>query len=172
MEERELAALLPGEERENCRLFSLGDVGRFAHQLPLLGAAGALALAPLAGLVGLCLDLGKRGKRKAKALWCLLLAASLAGLFLLLGQVGFPASLMPPETLFDLGYYSETLRLLKNGLAAFSDSAACGELGALLARQQAAALAVFVGGCVLLGAGLLLGIGYQRRKTFCKEKRR
>ena len=109
---------------------------------------------------------------KEKALWCLLLAASLVGLSLLLHKVALPASLMPPETIFDLGYYSEIFRLVGNGLSAFSDNAACGKLGALLARQQTTALAIFVGGCIVLGTGLLLGIGYQRRKTFCKEKSR
>ncbi len=168
LEERELADLLPPEERENCRLFSLRDVEQFAHQLPLLGAVGVLALAPLMCCAGLCLSIGKRGKWKAKALWCLLLAASLAGLFLLLGQVELPPSLMPPETIFDLGYYWETFELLENGLSAFRSL--CGELGALLAQQQAVALAIFMGGCIMLGAGLLLGIGYKRRKTFRREK--
>lgn len=169
LEERELATLLPGEG-EHCRLFSLGDVERFAQQLPLLGLVGVLALAPLACCAGLCLSLGKRGKGRAKVLWILLLAASLGGLFLLLGQVALPSSLMPSETFFDLGYYSETFRLLENGLSAFSDSDLCGELGALLSRQKTAALAIFLGGCIALSAGLLLGMGYKRRKTFCKEK--
>ena len=170
LEERELAALFPGEERRNCRLFSLGDVEQFARQLPLLGVVGVLALAPLACCAGLCLSLGKRGKGRAKVLWILLLAASLGGLFLLLGQVALPPSLMPSETFFDLDHYSETFQLLRNGLSAFSDSDLCRELGALLSRQKTAALAIFLGGCILLGAGLLLGMGYKRRKTFCKEK--
>lgn len=170
LEERELAALLSGEERENCRLFSLGDVEQFTRQLPLLGGVGVLALAPLACCAGLCLSLGKRGKGRAKVLWILLLAASLGGLFLLLGQVALPPSLMPPETFFDLDHYSETFQLLRNGLSAFSDSDLCGELGALLSQQKTATLAIFLGGCILLGAGLLLGMGYKRRKTFCKEK--
>lgn len=170
LEERELAALFPGEERRNCRLFSLGDVEQFARQLPLLGVVGVLALAPLACCAGLCLSLGKRGKGRAKVLWILLLAASLGGLFLLLQKAALPASLLPPETIFDLGYYSETFRLLENGLSAFSDSDLCRELGALLSRQKTAALAIFLGGCIALSAGLLLGMGYKRRKTFCKEK--
>lgn len=169
LEERELATLLPGEG-EHCRLFSLGDVEQFARQLPLLGVVGVLALAPLVFCAGLCLSIGKRGKWKAKALWCLLLAASLAGLFLLLGQVALPSSLMPSETFFDLDHYSETFQLLRNGLSAFSDSDLCRELGALLSRQKTAALAIFLGGCIALSAGLLLGMGYKRRKTFCKEK--
>lgn len=169
LEERELATLLPGEG-EHCRLFSLGDVERFAQQLPLLGLVGVLALAPLVFCAGLCLSIGKRGKWKAKALWCLLLAASLAGLFLLLGQVALPSSLMPSETFFDLDHYSETFQLLRNGLSVFSDSDLCRELGALLSRQKTAALAIFLGGCIALSAGLLLGMGYKRRKTFCKEK--
>lgn len=170
LEERELAALFPGEERRNCRLFSLGDVEQFARQLPLLGGVGVLALAPLACCAGLCLSLGKRGKGRAKVLWILLLAASLGGLFLLLGQVALPPSLMPSETFFDLDHYSETFQLLRNGLSAFSDSDLCRELGALLSRQKTAALAIFLGGCIALSAGLLLGMGYKRRKTFCKEK--
>ena len=172
LEEQELAALFPGGEGENCRLFSLKDGEAFASQLPLLGAAGVLLLVPLVCCLGLCLSIGKRGLGKEKALWCLLLAASLVGLSLLLQKVALPASLMPPETIFDLGYYSEIFRLVGNGLSAFSDNAACGKLGALLARQQTTALAIFVGGCIVLGTGLLLGIGYQRRKTFCKEKSR
>lgn len=170
LEERELAALFPGEERRNCRLFSLGDMEQFARQLPLLGVVGVLALAPLACCAGLCLSLGKRGKGRAKVLWILLLAASLGGLFLLLGQVALPPSLMPSETFFDLDHYSETFQLLRNGLSAFSDSDLCRELGALLSRQKTAALAIFLGGCIALSAGLLLGMGYKRRKTFCKEK--
>lgn len=169
LEERELATLLPGEG-EHCRLFSLGDVERFAQQLPLLGLVGVLALAPLACCAGLCLSLGKRGKGRAKVLWILLLAASLGGLFLLLGQVALPSSLMPPKNIFDLGYYHGTFQLLENDLYAFPGNSLCEELRALLARQKAIALGIFVGGCILLGTGLLLGMGYKRRKTFCKEK--
>lgn len=170
LEERELAALLSGEERENCRLFSLGDVEQFTRQLLLLGGVGVLALAPLACCAGLCLSLGKRGKGRAKVLWILLLAASLGGLFLLLGQVALPSSLMPPKNIFDLGYYHGTFQLLENDLYAFPGNSLCEELRALLARQKAIALGIFVGGCILLGTGLLLGMGYKRRKTFCKEK--
>lgn len=170
LEERELAALFPGEERRNCRLFSLGDVEQFARQLPLLGVVGVLALAPLACCAGLCLSLGKRGKGRAKVLWILLPAASLGGLFLLLGQVALPSSLMPPKNIFDLGYYHGTFQLLENDLYAFPGNSLCEELRALLARQKAIALGIFVGGCILLGTGLLLGMGYKRRKTFCKEK--
>lgn len=170
LEERELAALFPGEERRNCRLFSLGDVEQFARQLPLLGVVGVLALAPLACCAGLRLSLGKRGKGRAKVLWILLLAASLGGLFLLLGQVALPPSLMPSETFFDLDHYSETFQLLRNGLSAFSDSDLCRELGALLSRQKTAALAIFLGGCIALSAGLLLGIGCRWRKTPREEK--
>ena len=171
LEERELAALLPGKG-ESCRLFSLGDVEQFAHQLPLLGAVGVLILTPLVFCAGLCLSIGKRGKGKAKALWCLLLAASLGGLFLLLQKVALPASLMPPETIFDLGYYSETLQRLENGLSAFSDSDLRGELAALLARQKTIALAIFVGGCIVLGTGLLLGYGIQTEETFPQGENR
>ena len=94
----------------------------------------------------------------------------LGGLFLLLQKVALPASLMPPETIFDLRYYSETLQRLENGLSTFSDSDLRGELAALLARQKTIALAIFVGGCIVLGTGLLLGMGYKRRKPFRKEE--
>lgn len=154
LEEQELAALLPDGEGEGCRLLSLKDGEAFASQLPLLGAAGVLLLVPLACCVGLCFSIGKRGKGKAKALWCLLLAASLTGLYFLLQQVDLPASLMPPETIFDLGYYSETLRLLKEGVAAFSEDLLCSETLTLLRQRGRVALLILAGGGTLLLAGI------------------
>ena len=156
LEEQELANLFPGGEGEGegCRLFSLKDGEAFASQLPLLGAAGVLLLVPLACCVGLCFSIGKRGKGKAKALWCLLLAASLAGLYFLLQQVDLPASFQPPETIFDLGYYSETLRLLKEGVAAFSEDLLCSETLTLLRQRGRVALLILAGGGTLLLAGM------------------
>ena len=154
LEEQELAALFPGGEGEGCRLFSLKDGEAFASQLPLLGAAGVLLLVPLACCVGLCFSIGKRGKGKAKTLWCLLLAASLAGLYFLLRQVNLPASLMPPETIFDLGYYSETFRLLEEGAAAFSEDLLCSETLTLLRQRGRVALLILAGGGTLLLAGI------------------
>ena len=154
LEEQELAALFPGGEGEGCRLFSLKDGEAFASQLPLLGAVGVLLLVPLACCVGLCFSIGKRGKGKAKTLWCLLLIASLAGLYFLLRQVNLPASLMPPETIFDLGYYSETLRLLEEGAAAFSEDLLCSETLTLLRQRGRVALLILAGGGMLLLAGM------------------
>ena len=156
LEEQELANLFPGGEGEGegCRLFSLKDGEAFASQLPLLGAAGVLLLVPLACCVGLCFSIGKQGKGKAKILWCLLLAASLAGLYFLLQQVDLPASFQPPETIFDLGYYSETLRLLKEGVAAFSEDLLCSETLTLLRQRGRVALLILAGGGTLLLAGM------------------
>ena len=154
LEEQELAALFPGGEGEGCRLFSLKDGEAFASQLPLLGAAGVLLLVPLACCVGLCFSIGKRGKGKAKTLWCLLLIASLAGLYFLLRQVNLPASLMPPETIFDLRYYSETFRLLEEGAAAFSEDLLCSETLTLLRQRGRVALLILAGGGMLLLAGM------------------
>ena len=154
LEEQELAALFPGGEGENCRLFSLKDGEAFASQLPLLGAAGVLLLVPLVCCLGLCLSIGKRGLGKEKALWCLLLAASLVGLSLLLQKVALPASLMPPETIFDLGYYSETFRLLEEGAAAFSEDLLCSETLTLLRQRGRVAFLLLAGGGTLLLAGI------------------
>ena len=154
LEEQELAALLPDGEGEGCRLFSLKDGEAFASQLPLLGAAGVLLLVPLACCLGLCLSIGKRGLGKEKALWCLLLAASLVGLSLLLQKVALPASLMPPETIFDLGYYSETFRLLEEGAAAFSEDLLCSETLTLLRQRGRVAFLLLAGGGTLLLAGI------------------
>ena len=154
LEERDLVALFPGGEGEGCRLFSLKDVKAFASQLPLLGAVGVLLLVPLVCCLGLCLSIGKRGLGKEKALWCLLLAASLAGLYFLLRQVNLPASLMPPETIFDLRYYSETFRLLEEGAAAFSEDLLCSETLTLLRQRGRVALLILAGGGTLLLAGM------------------
>ncbi len=103
--QRELAALLPAEQRENCRLFSFHEVERFARMLPWLGFTVVLIAAPLVCSVGLCLSLGP-GKRKwLKILWGFLTAASLAGLTVLLLRLDLPSSLMPPSILFDVGYF-------------------------------------------------------------------
>ena len=154
LEEQELAALFPGGEGEGCRLFSLKDGETFTHQLPLLGATGVLLLVPLVCCVGLCFSIGKRGKGKAKTLWCLLLIASLVGLYFLLRQVDLPASLMPPETIFDLGYYGETFRLLEEGAAAFSEVPLCSETLTLLRQRGREALLILAGGGTLLLAGM------------------
>lgn len=170
LEEQELAALFPGGEGENCRLFSLKDGEAFASQLPLLGAAGVLLLVPLVCCLGLCLSIGKRGLGKEKALWCLLLAASLVGLSLLLQKVALPASLMPPETIFDLGYYSETFRLLEEGAAAFSEDLLCSETLTLLRQRGRVALLILAGGGTLLLAGMGAA-GLAARKGLGKKGR-
>ena len=156
LEEQELANLFPGGEGEGegCRLFSLKDGEAFTHQLPLLGATGVLLLVPLVCCVGLCFSIGKRGKGKAKTLWCLLLVASLVDLSLLLQRVAIPASLMPPETIFDLGYYGETFRLLEEGAAAFSEDPLCSETLTLLRQRGREALLILAGGGTLLLAGM------------------
>lgn len=166
LEDEALAAeITPGGEGEGegCRLFSLKDGEAFTHQLPLLGAAGALALPPLVCAVGLCLSIGKRGMGRAKTLWCLLLVASLVGLYFLLRQVDLPASLMPPETIFDLGYYGETFRLLEEGAAAFSEDPLCSETLALLRQRGREALLILAGGGTLLLAGMGM-VGLAARK--------
>lgn len=125
---------------------------------------------PLACCVGLCFSIGKRGKGKAKTLWCLLLAASLVGLYFLLRQVNLPASFQPPETIFDLGYYSETFRLLEEGAAAFSEDLLCSETLTLLRQRERAALLILAGGGTLLLAGMGAA-GLAARKGLGKKGR-
>ena len=162
--QRELAALLPAEQRENCRLFSFHEVERFARMLPWLGFTVVLIAAPLVYSVGLCLSLGP-GKRKwLKILWGFLTAASLAGLTVLLLRLDLPSSLMPPSILFDVGYFGRTLRLIGEILSAVPENPACAELQSLLAGQLQIMGLVIAGEFLILAVLLAGGLCLQRKR--------
>lgn len=76
---------------------------------------------------------------------------------------------MPPETIFDLGYYSETFRLLEEG-AAFSEDLLCSETLTLLRQRGREALLILAGGGTLLLAGIGAA-GLAARKGLGKKGR-
>lgn len=170
--QRELASLLPAEQRASCRLFSFHDVEQFARELPRVGLAVVLMAAPLVFCAGLCLSLGQQKRRAFKVLWSLLTAGSLAGLAVLLSGLDLPSSLLPPDMLFDLGYFSRTLRLVGEGLAANPDHSACVELQTLLFGQLQIMGLVIAGGLLLALVVLLAsGIFIQRKRKRSLEGR-
>ncbi len=169
--QRELATLLPAEQREYCRMFSLNEVEQFARALPWVGLAVVLIAAPLVCCVGLCLSLGHRKRRSLKVLWSLLTVASLGGLIILLRGVDLPASLLPPDMLFDLGYFGSTLHLIGESLSAVPENPVCVELQTLLTGQLQIIAWVIAGGFLVLTALLVGGLFLQRKRNRLSEGR-
>lgn len=169
--QRELASLLPAEQRASCRLFSFHEVEQLARELPRVGLAVVLIAAPLVCSVGLCLSLGQRKKRSLKVIWGLVTVASLVGLAVLLTGLDLPSSLLPPDMLFDLGHFSRTLHLVGEGLAVHSDNSACVELQSLLSGQLQTMGLVIAGGLLALAALLAGGIFIQRKRKRSLEGR-
>lgn len=87
----------------------------------------------------------------------------MAGLAVLLSGLDLPSSLLPPDMLFDLGYFSRTLRLVGEGLAANPDHSACVELQTLLFGQLQIMGLMIAGGFLLLAVMLAGGILLQRK---------
>ena len=146
----ELDALAGDEARTVCRLFSFQELSAFSAALPWLAFAAVLALAPLV-LCGLfCLLRGKLPGRKYAAAFgggCVLLWG---GLFLLLGQLELPSSVLPQENIFDLGHYRQYLTMAREGLKAFSAVPACAQLLSYMDSCQRAAVLVFAAGAAVL----------------------
>ena len=169
--QRELATLLPAEQREYCRMFSLNEVEQFARALPWVGLTVVLIAAPLVCCVGLCLSLGQRKRTSLKVLWSLLTVASLGGLIILLRGVDLPASLLPPDMLFDLGYFGSTLHLIGESLSAVPENPVCVELQTLLTGQLQIMAWVIAGGFLVLAALLVGGLFLQRKRNRLSEGR-
>lgn len=169
--QRELASLLPAEQRASCRLFSFHDVEQFARELPRVGLVVVLMVAPLVCCAGLCLSLGQQKRRVFKVLWAILTVGSLGSLMALLMGLDLPSSLLPPDILFDLGYFSRTLHLIGDSLAANPENSACVELQTLLSGQVQAMGLIIVGGLLTLAFLLACGIFLQRKRKQPPEGR-
>ncbi len=169
--QRELASLLPAEQREYCQLFSFNEVEQFARTLPWLGLAVVLMAAPLVCSVGLCLSLGYGKRKRFKILWSFLTVASLAGLTVLLLRLDLPSSLLPPGILFDLGYFGNTLHLIGESLVANPENSACVELQTLLSGQLQIMGWVIAGGFLVLAVLLAGGFFLQTRRNRSLEGR-
>lgn len=162
--QRELASLLPAEQREYCQLFSFHEVEQLAKTLPWLGLAVVLMAAPLVYCAGLCLSLGQRKRRFFKVLWAILTIGSLGSLTALLMELDLPSSLLPPDMLFDLGYFFRTFHLIGESLAANPENSDCVELQTLLSGQVQAMGLVIAGGFLVLAVLLAGGIFLQRKR--------
>ncbi len=169
--QRELASLFSADQRAYCRLFSFHEVEQFARALPWMGLAVVLMVAPLVCCVGLCLSLGHRKRRFFKALWVVLTVGSLGSLTALLMGLDLPSSLLPPDILFDLGYFCRTLHLIGDSLAANPENSACVELQTLLSGQVQAMGLIIVGGLLTLAFLLACGIFLQRKRNQSPEGR-
>lgn len=169
--QRELATLLPAEQREYCRMFSLNEVEQFARALPWVGLTVFLIAAPLVCCVALCLSLGQRKRTSLKVLWSLLTVASFVALTVLLRGLDLPASLLPPDMLFDLGYFGSTLHLIGESLSAVPENPVCVELQTLLTGQLQIMGLVIAGGFLVLAALLVGGLFLQRKRNRLLEGR-
>ena len=169
--QRELASLLPADQRGYCRLFSFQEMEQFARALPRVGLAVVLMAAPLVCCAGMCLSLGPRKKRFFKVLWDVLTVVGLGGLTVLLMGLDLPSSLLPPNMLFDLGYFIRTFHLIGESLAANPENSACVELKTLLVGQLRTMGMVIAGGILVLAALLAGGVFLQRKRKRAQEGR-
>lgn len=169
--QRELASLLPADQRVGCRLFSFLEVEQFARVLPRVGLAVVLMVAPLVCCAGLCLSLGRRKRRFFKVLWAILTVGSLGSLMALLMGLDLPSSLLPPDVLFDLGYFIRTFHLIGDSLAANPENSACVELQTLLSGQVQIMGWVIAGGFLVLAVLLAGGFFLQTRRNRSLEGR-
>ena len=149
--DRGLDALAGSEGRTACRLFSFQELSAFSAALPWLAFAAVLVLASLVLCILFCLLRGKLPDQKYAAAFgggCVLLWG---GLFLLLGQLELPSSVLPQENIFDLWHYRQYLTMAREGLKAFSADSTCAQLLSYMDGCQRAAVLVFgIGTAALL----------------------
>lgn len=93
-------------EYEECRVFSMTEIGIFLEQLPRVAALGIYIVLPI--WLWICSGMMIKEHTKYKDL--LLMNAGITMIFLLCGvrmleQIDFPASLMPTDNIFDLSHY-------------------------------------------------------------------
>lgn len=100
-------------EYENCRVFSMTEVEDFLEQLPRAAVLGVYLLLPI--LIWMCSGLMIREPSRYKEL--LLINVGITLFFFLcaigmLGQIDFPASLMPIDNIFDISHYVQEFELI------------------------------------------------------------
>ena len=154
----ELDAMAGNEGRTACRIFSFQELSAFSAALPWLAFAAVLVLASLVLCVLFCLLRGKLPDRKYTAALgggCVLLWG---GLFLLLGQLELPSSVLPQENIFDLEHYRQYLTMAREGLKAFSADSSCAQLLSHMDNCQRVAVLVLAAGtaALLFGSAVVL----------------
>ena len=159
LKEREVSQLFGTGAQ--AQLFSLREVQDFAAALPLLSLAGALVVATLCCAVGFCLAFPNKLRALFWAGGCVLLWA---GLWLLLGRIQLPSSLLPAENLLDFSHYRETFSQIVAGLKAFPQDAACARTLEALTGNARLCLGALIGFGVILVLLLALSFTLQHRK--------
>jgi len=97
------------------RLFSLSDVESFLKQLPTLVMLAALVITPVELWAWSCWLL-RRERRGLVAVNAGLAAVAVILIFMLLGKIDLPSSLMPAENIFKFDYYAQELRMVADAL--------------------------------------------------------
>lgn len=92
------------------RIYSLGDVKTFQNTLPYLVLAAVLIFAGIVLWgVSCVLSIDYDSHKRAIRIIIILIAAILCALAILLSQIQLPASLMPPDNIFDFQHYTKEL---------------------------------------------------------------
>ena len=144
------------------QLFSLREVEDFAAALPWASLAGALVLLTLFCAVGFCRAFPNKLRALFWAGGCVLLWA---GLWLVLGRLQLPSSLLPAENLLDFSHYRETFSQIAAGLEAFPQDAACARTLEALTGNARLCLGALIGFGAILVLLLALSFTLQHRKS-------
>ena len=133
----------------------------FAAALPLVSLAGALVLLTLFCAVGFCRAFPNKLRALFWAGGCLLLWA---GLWLVLGRIQLPSSLLPAENLLDFSHYRETFSQIAAGLKAFPQDAACAQTLEAITGNARLCLGALAGFGAILVLLLILSFALKHRK--------
>lgn len=95
-------------EGENCRVFSMTEVESFLEQLPRVAVLAVFLALPV--VIWICSGVMVQEASKYRDL--LLLNVGITVIFLfatlgMLGQIDFPASMMPVDSIFDVAHYTQ-----------------------------------------------------------------
>ena len=103
------------------RIFSMADVEQFMNQLP---AAAAITMMLLAGLLLWMLSCIQSIRGNSGLIWfhIVIIGTLLAGVWMLLQNVDFPASMLPDKNIFCRRHYQEMLDMVFANLETLGDA--------------------------------------------------
>lgn len=111
------------ESRETLRIYSMHDVEQMTRMLPWVAGVAALLLCSLLLCAASWILSRRRGCTvKMLAVNVLLIALLLAAVPLLLCAIDLPASLMPEESILDVGHYAEEFTRISEAMEAMGDT--------------------------------------------------
>ncbi len=111
--ERRAKQLSDSMEYDNCRVFSMTAVEAFLEQLPRVAVLGVYLFLPI--VLWLCSGIMVKEPAKYKELLWINAGITLfflAGAGVMLGQIDFPASLLPTNNIFDVSYYRQEFQII------------------------------------------------------------